>query len=136
MRKIAPRFATMLDRLGERVELASGFDRSADRSRHGAFDEHRRHQGSASSTTSSPAANPRRDRWLAEFDDTDGAYPGAAPAFAQSSGAEEQLVQRPNKICTGDDDEKTYVLCRSEQRIARIAAIPRKTTRPLARRRY
>jgi transposase len=62
---------------------------------------------------------PERDRWLADFEDTD----GFAPVLRQPSPLNPAQKKTTIEIKTRVDGEKTYALCRSEQRIAKDRAI-------------
>ena len=62
---------------------------------------------------------PERDRWLADIEDTD----GFAPVLRQPSPLNPTQNKTTIEIKTRVDDEHTYVLCRSEQRIAKDRAI-------------
>jgi len=59
------------------------------------------------------------DRWLAEFEDTD----GFVPVLRQPSPLNSAQKKSTIEVKTRTEDEQTYVLCRSEQRIARDCAI-------------
>ena len=63
---------------------------------------------------------PERDRWLADFEDTDGFIAGTAPAFPAQPGSEKDQDRGQDPPSTANT---TYVLCRSEQRIAKDRAI-------------
>jgi transposase len=111
--------ATMLDRLGERVELKQGSTVVIDRGM--AFDENIADIKQRKLHYIVASRQPERDRWLAEFDDTDGFTPVLRQPSPLNPAQKKTSIEV--KICTGDDDEQTYVLCRSEQRIAKDRAI-------------
>jgi deoxyribodipyrimidine photolyase-like uncharacterized protein len=70
---------------------------------------------------------PERDRWLAEFEDTD----GFTPVLRQPSPLNPAQKKTTIEVKARIEDEQTYVLCRSEQRIAKDAAIRAKHERRL-----
>jgi transposase len=111
--------AAMLDRLGERVGLTEGATVVIDRGM--AFDENIADIKKRKLHYIVASRQPERDRWLADFDDTD----GFAPVLRQPSplNPAQNKTTIEVKICGGDDDGHTYVLCRSEQRIAKDRAI-------------
>jgi transposase len=111
--------ATMLDRLGERVALKQGSTVVIDRGM--AFDENIADIKRRKLHYVVASRQPERDRWLAEFDDTD----GFAPVLRQPSplNPAQNKTSIEVKTCGGGDDQQTYVLCRSEQRIAKDRAI-------------
>jgi hypothetical protein len=63
---------------------------------------------------------PERDRWLAEFEDTDGFTPVLREPSPLNPAQKKTTIEV--KICA-DTDEQTYALCRSQQRIAKDRAI-------------
>ena len=69
----------------------------------------------ASSTNVVASRQPERDRWLADFEDTD----GFAPVRRQPSLLNPAQKKTAIEVKTRVEDEHTYVLCRSEQRIAK-----------------
>jgi len=111
--------ATMLDRLGDRVGFTEGATVVVDRGM--AFDENIADIKKRKLHYIVASRQPERDRWLADFDDTD----GFAPVLRQPSplNPAQNKTTIEVKICGGDDDGQTYVLCRSEQRIAKDRAI-------------
>ena len=111
--------ATMLDRLGERVELKQGSTVVIDRGM--AFDENIADIKQRELHYIVASRQPERDRWLADFDDTDGFTLVLRQPSLLNPAQKKTSIEV--KICTGDDDEQTYVLCRSEQRIAKDRAI-------------
>src|SRR6516164_9411420 len=62
---------------------------------------------------------PERNRWLADFEDTD----GFAPVLRAPSPLNPAQKKTSIEVKTRVADEQTYVLCRSEQRIAKDRAI-------------
>ena len=109
----------MLDRLGERVELKQGSTVVIDRGM--AFDENIADIKQRKLHYIVASRQPERDRWLADFDDTDGFTPVLRQPSPLNPAQKKTSIEV--KICTADDDEQTYVLCRSEQRIAKDRAI-------------
>jgi transposase len=107
--------ATMLDRLGERVELKPGSTVVIDRGM--AFDENIADIKQRKLHYVVASRQPERDRWLAEFDDTDGFIPVLRQPSPLNPAQKKTSIEV--KICIGDDEEKTDVLCRSEQRIGK-----------------
>src|SRR5207237_3417988 len=67
----------------------------------------------------SASRQPERDRWLAEFDDTDGFTPVLREPSALNPAQKKTMIE----VKTCEDEEQTYVLCRSEQRVAKDRAI-------------
>lgn len=111
--------ATMLDRLGERVELKPGATVVIDRGM--AFDENIADIKKRKLHYVVASRQPERDRWLADFDDTDGFTPVLRQPSPLNPAQNKTSIEV--KTCGGDDDQQTYVLCRSEQRIAKDRAI-------------
>jgi transposase len=111
--------ATMLDRLGERVELKPGSTVVIDRGM--AFDENIADIKQRKLHYVVASRQPERDQWLADFDDTDGFTPVLRQPSPLNPAQNKTSIEV--KACGGDDDEHTYVLCRSEQRIAKDRAI-------------
>src|SRR5437016_10135165 len=109
--------ATMLDRLGERVDLKEGSTVVIDRGM--AFDENIADIKKRKLHYVVASRQPERDRWLAEFDDTDGFTPVRREPSALNPAQKKTLIE----VKTCADDEQTYVLCRSEQRVAKDRAI-------------
>src|SRR6266853_1999935 len=111
--------ATMLDRLGERVELKPGATVVIDRGM--AFDENIADIKQRKLHYVVASRQHERDRWLADFDDTDGFTPVLRQPSPLNPAQNKTSIEV--KTCGGDDDQQTYVLCRSEQRIAKDRAI-------------
>lgn len=111
--------ATMLDRLGERVRLQEGSTIVIDRGM--AFDENIADIKKRKLHYVVASRQPERDRWLADFDDTDGFTPVLREPSPLNPAQKKTMIEV--KTCNGNDDEQTYVLCRSEQRVAKDRAI-------------
>jgi transposase len=111
--------ATMLDRLGERVGLTEGSTVVIDRGM--AFDENIADIKKRNLHYVVASRQPERDRWLADFDDTDGFTPVLRQPSPLNPAQKKTTIEV--KTCGGDDEAPTYVLCRSEQRIAKDRAI-------------
>jgi transposase len=109
--------AAMLDRLGERVRLEEGATVVIDRGM--AFDANIADIKKRKLHYVVASRQPERDRWLADFDDTDGFTPVLREPSALNPAQKKTMIEV--KAC--EDDEQTYVLCRSEQRIAKDRAI-------------
>ena len=109
--------ATMLDRLAERIGLKEGATVVLDRGM--AFDENIAELKARKLTYVVASRQPERDRWLADFEDTD----GFAPVLRASSPLNPAQKKTSIEVKSRIDDEQTYVLCRSEQRIAKDRAI-------------
>ncbi len=111
--------ATMLDRLGERVDLKEGSTVVIDRGM--AFDENIADIKKRKLHYVVASRQPERDRWLADFDDTDGFTPVLRQPSPLNPAQKKTTIEV--KTCGSDDAEQTYVLCRSEQRIGKDRAI-------------
>jgi transposase len=111
--------ATMLDRLGERVRLQEGSTVVIDRGM--AFDANIADIKKRKLHYIVASRQPERDRWLADFDDTDGFTPVLREPSPLNPAQKKTMIEV--KTCSGEGDEQTYVLCRSEQRIAKDRAI-------------
>src|SRR5271165_3893285 len=109
--------ATMLDRLTERVGLKKGATVVIDRGM--AYDENIAELTKRDLHYVVASRQPERDRWLADFEDTD----GFTPVLRQPSPLNPTQKKSTIEVKTRTDDEQTYVLCRSEQRIAKDRAI-------------
>ncbi|MGH7121893.1 MAG: IS1634 family transposase [Acetobacteraceae bacterium] len=112
-------FAAMLDRLAARVGLTEGATVVIDRGM--AFDENIADIRKRKLHYIVASRQPERDRWLAAFDDTDGFTPVLRQPSPLNPTQNKTTIEV--KTCRGDDDGPTYVLCRSEQRIAKDRAI-------------
>jgi transposase len=109
--------ATMLDRLTERAGLKAGSTVVVDRGM--AFDDNIAEIKQRNLHYVVASRQPERDRWLGDFEDTE----GFTPVLRQPSplnGAQKKTSIEVKTCATG---EHTYVLCRSEQRIAKDRAI-------------
>ena len=109
--------AAMLDRLAERAGLRQGATVVVDRGM--AFDDNLAEITDRKLHYVVASRQPERDRWLAELEDTD----GFAPVLRQPSPLNPAQKKTTIEIKTRVDGEKTYALCRSEQRIAKDRAI-------------
>ena len=109
--------ATMLDRLAERIGLKEGATVVLDRGM--AFDENIAELKARKLTYVVASRQPERDRWLADFEDTDGFTPVLRAPSPLNPAQKKTSIEVKSRI----DDEQTYVLCRSEQRIAKDRAI-------------
>ena len=109
--------ATMLDRLAERAGLKQGATVVVDRGM--AFDDNIAEIKRRKLNYVVASRQPERDRWLADFEDTD----GFTPVLRQPSPLNPAQKKTTIEVKTRVDGEHTYVLCRSEQRIAKDRAI-------------
>jgi transposase len=109
---------TMLDRLGERVELRQGATVVIDRGM--AFDDNIAEIKARKLHYIVASRQPERNHWLAEFEDTDGFVPVLREPSPLNPGQKKTTIEV--KVCA-DTADQTYVLCRSEQRIAKDRAI-------------
>jgi transposase len=116
---------TMLDCLHERVGLAEGATVVLDRGM--AYDHNIAELETRKLNYVVASRQPERDRWLAEFEDTD----GFAPVLRQPSPLNRFQNKTTIEVKTRTADEQTYVLCRSQQRIAKDRAIRVKHERRL-----
>ena len=107
----------MLDRLSERAGLRPGATGVVDRGM--AFDDNLAEITDRKLHYVVASRQPERDRWLADFEDTD----GFAPVLRQPSPLNPAQKKTTIEIKTRIDGETTYALCRSEQRIAKDRAI-------------
>jgi transposase len=110
--------AVMLDRLADRVGLKPGSTVVIDRGM--AFDENIAEIKQRKLHYIVASRQCERDRWLADFDDTDGFTPVLRQPSPLNPAQNKTTIEL--KIC-GDVDGQSYVLCRSEQRIAKDRAI-------------
>jgi transposase len=109
--------ATMLDRLSERAGLKEGATVVVDRGM--AFDDNIAEITNRKLHYVVASRQPERDRWLADFEDTD----GFTPVLRESSPLNPAQKKTTIEVKTRVDGEQTYVLCRSQQRIAKDRAI-------------
>jgi len=109
--------ATMLDRLAERAGLAEGSTVVVDRGM--AFDDNIAEIKQRKLNYVVASRQPERDRWLADFEDTE----GFTPVLRQPSPLNGAQKKTSIEVKTCAQGDHTYVLCRSEQRIAKDRAI-------------
>ena len=109
--------AAMLDRLTARAGLKEGSTVVVDRGM--AFDDNIAEITSRKLHYVVASRQPERDRWLADFEDTD----GFAPVLRAPSPLNPAQKKTTIEVKTRVNGEHTYVLCRSEQRIAKDRAI-------------
>jgi len=62
---------------------------------------------------------PERNRWLADFEETEGFTPVVRQPSPLNPGQKKSTIE----VKTRSEDQQTYVLCRSEERIAKDRAI-------------
>ena len=109
---------TMIDCLRQRVELKEGATVVVDRGM--AIDSNLAEIKARKLHYIVASRQPERDRWLAEFEDTDGFTPVLREPSPLNPAQKKTTIEV--RICA-DTDEQTYVLCRSQQRIAKDRAI-------------
>src|SRR6266571_6264508 len=109
--------ATMLDRLRDRVGLREGATVVLDRGM--AYDDNIAELKTRKLDYVVASRQPERNRWLAEFEDTD----GFSPVLRAPSPLNPAQKKTTIEVKTRVEDEQTYVLCRSQQRIAKDCAI-------------
>jgi transposase len=109
--------ATMLDRLADHAGLKEGATVVIDRGM--AYDENIAELKKRKLHYVVASRQPERDRWLADFEDTDGFAPVLREPSPLNPGQKKSLIE----VKTQTADQQTYVLCRSEQRIAKDRAI-------------
>jgi transposase len=109
--------ATMLDRLTEHAGLKEGATVVIDRGM--AYDENIAELKKRKLHYVVASRQPERDRWLADFEDTDGFTPVLREPSPLNPGQKKSSIE----VKTQTADQQTYVLCRSEQRIAKDRAI-------------
>jgi transposase len=109
--------AAILDLLTARADLKEGATVVVDRGM--AFDENIAEIKQRKLHYIVAARQPERDRWLADFDDVDGFVPVLRAPSPLNEGQKKTKIE----VQTRRDGEQTYVLCRSEQRIAKDRAI-------------
>jgi transposase len=109
--------ATMLDRLAEHAGLKEGATVVVDRGM--AYDENIAEFKKRKLHYVVASRQPERDRWLADFEDTE----GFSPVLRQPSPLNPAQKKSSIEVKTQTADQQTYVLCRSEQRIAKDRAI-------------
>jgi len=109
--------ATMLDLLAARAGLEEGATVVVDRGM--AFDDNIVEIKQRKLHYVVASRQPERDRWLADFEDTDGFTPVLREPSPRNPGQKKTMIE----VKTRRDGEQTYVLCRSEQRIPKDRAI-------------
>ena len=109
--------ATMLDLLVERAGLTEGATVVVDRGM--AFDENIAEIKRRKLHYVVASRQPERDRWLGDFEDTDGFTPVLREPSPRNPGQKKTMIE----VKTRRDGDQTYVLCRSEQRIPKDRAI-------------
>ena len=109
--------ATMLDRLRERVGLAEGATVVLDRGM--AYDDNIAEIKKRKLNYVVASRQPERDRWLADYEDTD----GFTSILREPSPLNPAQKKTTIEVKTRAGDEETHVLCRSHQRIAKDEAI-------------
>src|SRR5499427_8860642 len=109
--------ASMLDRLAEHAGLKEGATVVVDRGI--AYDENIAELKKRKLHYVVASRQPERDRWLADFEDTDGFTPLLREPSPRNPGQKKTMIE----VKTRRDGEQTYVLCRSEQRIPKDRAI-------------
>jgi len=109
--------ATMLDRLRDRIGLTEGATIVLGRGM--AYADNIAELETRKLNYVVASRQPERDRWLAEFEDTD----GFTPVLRQPSPLNPAQKKTTIEVKTHSDDAHTYALCRSDQRIAKDRAI-------------
>jgi len=109
--------ATMLDRLSERAGLKEGATVVVDRGM--AYDDNIAEIKTRKLNYVVASRQGERDRWLADFEDTD----GFVPVLREPSPLNPAQKKTTIEVLTRRDGEQTCVLCRSQQRIAKDRAI-------------
>jgi transposase len=109
--------SAMLDGLGKRSGIPPGTTVVIDRGM--AYEENIAELKGRNLNYVVAGRQPERDRWLADFEDTD----GFTPVLREPSPRNPTQKKTAIHVKTRVDDEHAYVLCRSEQRIAKDLAI-------------
>jgi transposase len=109
--------AAMLDLLAERAGLEEGATVVVDRGT--AFDDNIAEIKRRKLHYVVASRQPERDRWLGDFEDTE----GFTAVLRQPSPLNPSQKKTTLEVKTRRDGDQTYVLCRSEQRIAKDRAI-------------
>jgi transposase len=107
----------MLDLLVERAGLKEGATVVVDRGM--AFDDNIAEIKRRKLHYVVASRQPERDRWLADFEDTEGFTPVLHQPSPLNPGQKKTTIEVKPHV----GGEQTYVLCRSEQRIAKDRAI-------------
>jgi transposase len=108
---------TMLDRLSERVGLSEGATVVLDRGM--AYDENLDELKKRKLHFVVASRQPERNRWLADFEDTEGFIAVVRQPSPRNPAQRKTTIE----VKTYTQAQLTYVLCRSEQRIAKDLAI-------------
>ena len=108
---------SMLNRLRDRVGIPEGATVVLDRGM--AYDDNIAELNTRKLNYVVASRQPERNRWLADFEDTD----GFVPVLRQPSPLNPAQKKTAIEVKTRVDGDHTYVLCRSEQRIAKDRAI-------------
>jgi transposase len=109
--------AAMLDLLTARAALKQGATVVVDRGM--AFDDNIAEIKQRKLHYVVASRQPERDRWLGDFEDTEGFTPVLREPSPLNPGQKKTTIE----VKTRRDGEQTYVLCRSEQRIPKDRAI-------------
>jgi transposase len=109
--------AAMLDRLTQRCGLTEGATVVIDRGM--AYDENIAELKARKLHYVVASRQPERDRWLADFEDTDGFTPVLREPSPRNPAQKKSAIAVKTRV----DGDQTYVLCRSEQRVAKDLAI-------------
>jgi transposase len=109
--------AAILDLLAARAGLEQGATVVVDRGM--AFDENIAEIKQRKLYYVVASRQPERDRWLGDFEDTDGFTQVLREPSPLNPGQKKTMIE----VKTRRDGEQTYVLCRSEQRIPKDRAI-------------
>ena len=109
--------STMLDRLAERIGLNEGATVVLDRGM--AYDENITELERRKLNYVVASRQPERDRWLADFEDSEGFVPVLPTPSPLNAAQKKTSIEVKTRVA----NEQTYVLCRSEQRIAKDRAI-------------
>ena len=107
----------MLNRLDERIGLKEGATVVLDRGM--AYEENIAELKTRKLKYVVASRQPERDRWLADFEDAD----GFTPVLRQPSPLNPAQKKSKIEVKTRIEGEHAYLLCRSEQRIAKDRAI-------------
>ena len=107
----------VLDRLRQRCGLPEGATVVVDRGM--AFDENIAELKARNLHYVVASRQPERERWLADFEDTDGFTPVLRQPSARNPAQKKSAIAVKTRV----DGDVTYVLCRSEQRVAKDRAI-------------
>jgi transposase len=107
----------MLDGLGKRCGIPPGTTVVIDRGM--AYEENIAALEARNLNYVVASRQSERDRWLADFEDTDGFAPVLREPSPRNPGQKKTAIHVKTRV----DDKHTYVLCRSEQRVAKDLAI-------------